>query len=179
MWRVPSPHQLTTSGERNGVKMHGSSGNASTALKRKRLLFPVLLTTFLVSFAAGVSVAGANAGNASGSYGFFTAGSTQYINFASIATSSNVAQATTSTSRNASTTPSGWAGSRGRLFTSGGSLSCEGSTTYNSGTIYGYHEAVSCIRFTSGTWYSYGVSYGYNGSGYNASYTYLSPNQAS
>jgi hypothetical protein len=37
----------------------------------------------------------------------------------------------------------------------------------------------SCDRYTSGTWYSYGVSLGWNGSGYTSFYTYQSPNQNS
>ncbi len=120
----------------------------------------------------------ANAGTALSSFGYFTVAGNQYVNYAAILTSTGHAQASTTTSFSSGSTPTGYAGSRGRLFTSGGSLSCEGANTYNPGPSYsaiGY----SCTRTSSGAWYSYGVSLGFNGSGYNSYYTYQSPNQNS
>lgn len=100
------------------------------------------------------------------------------MNYATIVTSANSAQARTSTQWNGGGTTVGWAGARGRLFTSGGALSCEGTTTYNS--VAGWPATgYSCTRTTSAAWYSYGVSYGWNGSGYTAFYTFKSPNQNS
>lgn len=141
---------------------------------RGKILFGVFISCFLAS--AGTQLA--FAGSASSATGFYTAGSTQYLNYATVETSSGRAEAFTQTRANTIPTPSGWAGARGRLFSSGGALSCEGTNQYNTATgagVFGY----SCIRYTSGAWYSYGVSYGWNGSGYSAFYSFISPNQNS
>ena len=121
-------------------------------------------------------MAAAEAGTAYSSDGYFTVAGNQYINVAYIHTSTGSAVATTSTGFSNGATPTGYAGSRGRLFTSGGSLWCEGSNTYNSSA---FAAGYSCNSRTSGSWYSYGVSLGWNGSGYNSYYTYQSPNQNS
>jgi len=67
----------------------------------------------------------------------------------------------------------GFLGARGRLFTSGGSLSCEGGIWYNaSGSSY--TDGWSCGRYASGSWYSYGVVW-VNG---NAYYTFTTPTRS-
>jgi hypothetical protein len=135
-------------------------------------------TVFVSCLLLGSAAGSANAGIADSANGYYTVAGHQYVNTAIIDTGSDIAIAITDTSWSAGGTPTGDAGSRGRLFTSGGSLSCEGSNTYNSSTgslAVGY----SCDRYTSGTWYSYGVSLGWNGSGYTSFYTYQSPNQNS
>lgn len=137
-----------------------------------------MLTAVLAGFLAGVGAQPAVAGYAESARGYFTAGGTQFSNYAYISTSAKSATAVTSTQRTGGGTPSGWAGSRGRLFTSGGAMSCEGVNSYNSGSgtvAFGY----SCTRRSGGTWYSYGVSIGWNGSGYSSFYTYRSPSQNS
>lgn len=106
-----------------------------------------------------------------------------YQNRATIVTVTSTHKATASTSTGPSGfhAPAGWVSSRGRLFTSGGALSCEGVNEYNdsqleNGTVVvGY----SCTHTGTGTWYSYGVSQAWNGSGYTAFYTFKSPNQNS
>lgn len=153
------------------------------AQSRRRALV-AMATAFAVSFMAGVTPTVANAGIATSTVGSFSVAGNNYRNFARIATyptSNHQASAFTHTAPNGFTAPVGWVGSRGRLFTSGGALSCEGINTYNPSSLASgsYHVAVSCIRNQVGTWYSYGVSRAWNGSGYNSVYTFLSPNQNS
>jgi len=70
---------------------------------------------------------------------------------------------------------------RGRLFTGSGALSCEGTNEYSSQSLGpgSFWNGTSCTRGGSGTWYSYGVSLTWNGSGYNSTYTFQSPSQNS
>lgn len=147
------------------------------ATNRTKWAARLSLLAFLSFFAVGYGAGSAYAGVAYSSYGYSTVAGKQYQNRAVIGTSSGNAQATTETKRSSGSTPIGWAGSRGRLFTSGGSLSCEGTNQYNStgsGAL-----GLSCIRYSVGTWYSYGVSLAWNGSSYQSFYTFLSPNQNS
>lgn len=153
------------------------TGQASTSNRESRLRAAAIVATLVSTFLVGFGAQPAFAGVADSAFGYFTAGSTQYANRATILTSSLNAQARTTTYRNSGSTPAGWAGSRGRLFTSGGALSCEGTTIYNP-ALYPAH-GFSCTRLSSGAWYSWGVSQGWNGSGYNTFYTYKSPNQNS
>lgn len=136
-----------------------------------------LVAVFAAAFLTGLGAQSALAGTAQSDTGYYTAGGTQFKNAAIIATAPGQAQALTVTERSSGSTPAGWAGSRGRLFTSAGALSCEGTTTYN--TAGNQAHGASCSRSTHGTWYSYGVSEAWNGSGYNPFYTFLSPNQNS
>lgn len=91
-----------------------------------------------------------------------------------------VGKATASTTvgtRNGSSAPGGWMGFRARLFSSGGSLIQESVTQYNGGPSF--QASIGTSRNAGGSWYSYGVTYGWNGSGYNAHFTFTSPNQTS
>lgn len=132
----------------------------------------------VVGALAGVPLA-AHAGTSYSAQGTFNHGGTAY-NQAAVITSSAHAHASTSTWPAAST-PAGYIGSRGRLFTSGGSLSCEGTTSYNASTLppLGAQPGYSCHRYTSGTWYSYGVSRKFNGSTWVDVFTFQSGNQNS
>lgn len=137
-----------------------------------------LVAVFATSLLGGLGITAAIAGTAYSSYGYYTVNGHEYVSRAIISTATNNATAVTNNQWNGGGTWSGWAGARGRLFTSGGSLSCEGSNVYNSGTgtlAVGY----SCQRLYAGTWYSYGVALGWNGGGYTSFYTYQSPNQNS
>jgi hypothetical protein len=161
--------------------------SSSVRLQTRRRVAILLSTVFLASLAWAFSSTAAVAsssvqdnavtGNAASAVGYYSAGGRSYQNWSVVRTSSFKADATTLTAFTSGLTTAGYAGSRGRLFTSGGSLSCEGVNSYNTQDLaaVGY----SCIRKTSGAWYSYGVSYAWNGSGYNAFYTFKSPNQNS
>lgn len=138
----------------------------------------------LMALTLGIAIgmpAAAFAGNAYSAIGYATVGGRQYENRAAIYTTTGTARAETQVGTTYVTAQPGWLGARGRLFTSGGALSCESSTVYNStsyaaGTRFGTQ---SCVRTYSGTWYSYGVTPLWNNSGYSPYYTLLSPNQNS
>ncbi|SDS84616.1 hypothetical protein SAMN04489834_2273 [Microterricola viridarii] len=125
-----------------------------------------------MTFLVGFGLQPASAGDASSDTGTFTVSGKTYTNYATVTgnTSGHWASARTTTSRPGA--QNGDMGSKGRLFTSNNSLSCEGNITYNSGASYANGD--SCTRWQTGSWYSYGVSYGWNGSGYNPVYTFQS-----
>ncbi len=143
----------------------------------KRKIVIAIAAAFVASVFVGLGNA-ANAGQATSALGYYTVNGHQYQNQAVIWTQTNYAYATTINGWSSGTATSGWAGARGRLFTSGGTLSCEGANTYNSAGVNNA-TGLSCSRSTSGAWYSYGVALGWNGSGYTSFYTYQSPNQHS
>lgn len=148
----------------------------------RRRIAAVLAGTFVAAFLVGVAPGLAYAGTANSGVGVFgpVYGHT-YQNYASVITSGGSANARTYSGPTGSSVPSGYVGSRGRLFTSGGALSCEGSNDYNTQALSSgtYWNGLSCYRYSSGAWYSYGVSLAFNGSGYNSNYTFRSPNQNS
>lgn len=140
-----------------------------------------LLALGVVGFSAGFAGASASAGTAESQVGAFSAGGRTYYDGAYIRTSSKNAQASSAIyTPGSSNYPTGYFGARGRLFIGGSTsnMSCEGTTQYSSGPLTLF-QAFSCTRGTAGTWNSYGVVYGYNGSGYQAQYTFNSPNQTS
>lgn len=149
----------------------------------RRRLAAVLVATLLASFFVGFGAQAASAGVQSSDWGYFTVSGNAYRNYAVIITSTGSARASTNTGpQSGDTLPGGYVGSRGRLMIDGGTtLSCEGSNTYNSSSI-SYATmltGVSCTRTTSGAWYSWGVSLGWNGSGYNSMYTFKTVSQNS
>jgi hypothetical protein len=89
----------------------------------------------------------------------------------------NQAGAYTYNGPNSGSIAAGWAGANGRLFTSGGSLSCESGWGYSTSTITypSFYGRRSCMRTQSGTWYSYGVTRHWNGDSYDNYYTYKTP----
>lgn len=141
-----------------------------------KLVLSAWCVALLAGLAVGASVQAAYAYTvASSDSGYYTVAGHQYRNNAyifSYAPSSHSALAQTYTQWSTPTTAAGYAGSKGRLFTSSGSMSCEGTIIYNTGQAA---VGSSCTRTTAGAWYSYGVSYGFNGSGYSPFYTFLSP----
>jgi hypothetical protein len=146
--------------------------------REKKWLLRLAAVSFAAFLALGISAGSAIAGSSQSAYGYYTVNGHQYKNVAVVATQSNFAQALTQTWWSTGSVTSGWAGARGRLFTSGGSLSCEGSNQYNT-TTGERAQGFSCSRTSSGAWYSYGVSLAWTGSGYQSFYTFQSPNQNS
>jgi hypothetical protein len=142
--------------------------------RKRRLIAAVMLSAFVMSFGAGAAFAG----DVWGTTGYYTVAGIQYENFARIKTTTGQASAESWARKVGGNTPIGYAGARGRLFTSGGALSCEGSFGYNPSNT-AYAVGGSCTRYYSGAWYSYGVTEGWNGSGYDAFYTYRTVNQNS
>ena len=141
----------------------------------------VFAAVFVGAFLFGFVPSAANAGSANSGIGTFTTNGVGYQNYANIYTSPGSARAYTYTGPRSTSVASGWVGSRGRLFTGGGALSCEGANSFSTQTLSAgtYWSGTSCGRGGSGNWYSYGVSLTYNGSGYNTTYTFQSPQQPS
>ena len=130
----------------------------------------------LLGLSAGISTP-AQAGTADSTIGLFTVYGVNYTNQATIYTTPGSANASTLITTASGTVPAGWMGARARLFNSSGVLIQEGQTSYTPVKAAGY--GVSTIRSATGTWYSYGVTYSWNGNGYSAYYTFRSPNQSS
>ena len=131
-----------------------------------------------VALVAGISLGiplPAFAAVAQSSVGAATAGGYNYRNYAEI--DSGVHYARTFGGPSNFTVPVGWIGARGRIFSSGGALLCEGATQYNSSSFGpgAYWSGNSCTRSASGAYYSYGVTRFWNGGSYNDFYTYTSP----
>ena len=141
-------------------------------------LMAAFVALFAAAFLVSFSPSAASAGTASSNYGNFSTAGVAYRNQAVVYTGNGISSASTFTGPTTTTAPSGRIGSQGRLFTSGGTLSCAGAVRYSNIAVSpgGFWQGTSCQR-GSGTWYSYGVSYTFNGSGYNATYTLISPNQ--
>ena len=146
----------------------------SRAGSKRRVLVGLLLAGFLL----GATPLAAQAGQAVSSWGYFTVNGVAYKNQATISTSSGSAGAYTLLAKAGSgCIPSGWGGARARLFNSGNTLVRQSTIQYNSGCTVAFDVVTS--RTGSGTWYSYGVTWGWNGSAYNPYYTFKSPNQSS
>lgn len=142
-----------------------------------------IAAVFLIGFSATFTMGAAQAGMSTSTQGSFNHGGA-YGNVAVVSgnRSNHLAQAYTHTFPLQHTAPSGYVGSRGRLFNaSTGRLRCEGSNTYNptplvnGATVTGY----ACQAFGEGAWYSYGVSRVFNGSTWKNYYTFKTGNQNS
>lgn len=156
---------------------HGSEGPLRNKPHGTRRWIALPAAVFGACFLMALVPASASAGSAYSSYGYYTVDGHQYENQAEIVTVSDYAEALTYNQWTTETQPAGWAGARGRLFTSGGSLKCQSAIVYNFSDdtmAEGY-----CSSSTHGAWYSYGVAYGFTGSGYQPFYTFISPNQNS
>jgi len=108
----------------------GVGGPAVAGSGGKRFWMTMIIT-FMTALLIGATPGLANAGNANSSVGAFTTAGVGYQNYATISTTTGSALAYTSTGPSSTTVASGWVGSRGRLFTSGGALSCEGANSYS------------------------------------------------
>lgn len=151
----------------------------NSTVKRGRARRLILVAVLMSAIGFGVTVPlAANAGTANSSNGNYTDNGIGYFNRATITTTVGKATASTTVgTRNGSSAPGGWMGFRARLFSSGGSLIQESVTQYNGGPSF--QASIGTSRNAGGSWYSYGVTYGWNGSGYNAHFTFTSPNQTS
>ena len=152
------------------------SGRRTPILRRGPVLAALLVVGFLVGFTPAAAIAG-TASSPVGTYTVFGYGYQNQAVIVTLASSSGSASARTNVSPQSGCAPAGYMGARARLFNSAGSLVQESSTQYNSGCSTGL--IIPTNRTGHGTWYSYGVTYGYNGGGYSPYYTFQSPNQTS
>lgn len=130
----------------------------------------------LAAFACGFGGTAALAGVAWSSPSYSTIGGNQYRNENFINTSTGHASSGSNTRWNVGTTPSGWAGSLARVYTSTGSLKFSSSIVYNScaGCSAGASTGGSV---PGGNYYARGNGYGWNGSGYGIFASLQTPNQ--
>ncbi|MFJ4170773.1 hypothetical protein ACIPY3_14790 [Paenarthrobacter sp. NPDC089714] len=131
-----------------------------------------MIATFVAAFSVMFGAQAAFAyGAVNGSMAQYYVAGHWYDTYPTVYTQpASYALASTRSSFTGGGTYAGWAGARGRLFTSDNYLSCEGVNSYNpsQGSLA---ESYSCYRYQPYNWYSWGVSRGWNGSGYNDFYT--------
>lgn len=126
-------------------------------------------------FVLGFGTSAAFAGYASSDSGYFTVGGHQYVNsaYVSTSTSSHWALSGTHTNWTSGSIPAGYAGSRGRVFEcSSGTLKAQSNIVYNSAGSEALANSPLWYTTAGNSAYGYGVSWGWNGSGYSASYTF-------
>jgi hypothetical protein len=118
------------------------------------------------------------AGNADGARAVFTVNGQSYVDYSTILTSSGSEYANTATGPSSGTVATGYLGSRGRLFNDAGTMQCQSAIAYNTQSLVaGQYWNGQCANSLHGNFYSYGVSFGWNGSGYNASYNFRTVSQ--
>jgi hypothetical protein len=142
----------------------------------------IMIVSFLGGLLAATGTQAAGAGVATSDYGFFSVIGNQYINFAQISTNTSVHDGTayTVTGWVAPNIPPGYAASRGRLMLCGSdSVWREGNNTFNTAYDQPAVGQTSVWNAVGSAWWTRGVSYGWNGGGYNASYTYYTACQNS
>jgi len=131
-----------------------------------------MLGLFLAAAVVSGGATVVQAATSSSSVGYHTSGGVQYFNRADVDNTNKRAATTTGRADNA-VMASGRAGSQGRLFLSSGTLCTQGAMTYNNGGTFAQgRTSTTCGPQAH---YSYGVSNSWNGSGYDAWYTYRSP----
>lgn len=132
----------------------------------------IALACFVVGALGALAPSAASAAYSFSSEGHYTAAGWTWTNQALVQTvNSSFVQANTQTYT--STSQTGISGSRGRLFTGyapSGPMSCEGNNVFNSGNAFA--SAWSCNRYSSNSWWSWGVSLAWTGSGYQSFYTF-------
>lgn len=141
----------------------------------------ILAGSLLCGVLLGAGTISASAGIATGGTSAFTVGGNSYRDFARVSTKPGQAQASTWIARTDGTASSGWLGANARLFRSNGAMIAETGFRYN-GSAYGsgtYFAVPGSYYGVYGTFYSYGVVKGWNGSSYGTYYTFVSPNQTS
>lgn len=142
--------------------------------------FPRRLTVvaFLVGLSIPVGVAAAYAATASSSWM-----NTGTVNGYSYKNQAQVDNSYTAASTNVATTdesnaPAGYMGAWAGLYESNGTLCKQSSWFYNPVSAAGESTVTNGSYCGAGNYYSYGRSEAYTGSGYDAYYTYLSPDLA-
>lgn len=100
-----------------------------------------------------------------------------YKNQADMFTNATVAEADTGVYvTSGGNAPTGYMGAQARLYLSNGSLCRQSVFEYNTSASSGILASIQ-TPCGNGTYYSYGGSQAYNGSGYSGYYTFKSPNQ--
>lgn len=132
---------------------------------------------FLTAFTVSLGATSAVAGSASSAYGYYSVGGYSYRNQATIVTGTGNDYAYTNLRSTSGNVPPGWFGTLSRGWTTAGALTCSSGYTYNSTWSSGQSRACAFSGYSGSAYYSYGVTKGWNGSSYNAYYTFKSPLQ--
>lgn len=131
-----------------------------------------MVALLILAFTASSAV-----GYTASEWGYYSKNGINYRNLAYLTyVSPGPASAGTSAGPTNKAAPAGWIGVNGRLYNSSGSLVCESGFHYSSSStaVNTVFARVSCSK-KPGTWQSYGVSKAWNGSTYDAYFTFKSP----
>lgn len=159
--------------------------NSAAVPRKKRRFLVIAVGGFLATFLVGLTGQSASAGWVDSNTGYYgPIYGHSYANYAELYTSlsgAGEAIAYTAAGPNGSSVPAGYVGVRGRLWTSGNTLACQGTIVYSSQTLTSgsYWSANSCTKATHGAWHSNGLSYAFNGSTYDPYTTFNTVNQNS
>ncbi|GAA5037617.1 hypothetical protein GCM10025738_25890 [Microbacterium fluvii] len=141
-----------------------------------RAVVIVIVVTAVLGFVAAMCTTSAYSGTANSSWGYYSLNGQNYKNQAVVETTpstNSITGATNILTNETACIPSGWAGARARIFNSSGALIIQSDIRYNSGCALSH---ANLIYYTAaGAWYSYGVTWAWSGSSYNAFYTFKSP----
>lgn len=148
-------------------------------MRRQRRLPSLMAAALLTGVLLGGGITSASAvGTADSSTAQFSVNGITYYDFARVTANSNGTVYASTWIRGASTVPAGWAGVNGRLFRSSGAMVGESGFYYNGSSMPAGNQLVNTTGHNArGTFYSYGVARGWNGSSYNSYYTFQSPYQ--
>lgn len=144
---------------------------------KRRNAFRATIAAAIIGVAIGAGPGAAFADAASG-WGYFGPNAGYSYKNQSIIynlTSTQVTASTTTANQSSGNVPGGYMGADARLFTSTGALRAESGYRFTSGAANS--TTVPVQSTTHGTYYRYGISAAYNGSGYNYVYAYQSPQQ--
>jgi hypothetical protein len=154
--------------------------NARGPIKTPRNRLARLLVAFPLAAYLSMIPAVAHAGWAESAVGWYTNTGHNYQSYAAVNTSPGTVYAYTYAGPRDFTAPAGWIGLRARIMNTAGSVVAESSNVYTPQSLTaGSYWSAYLGRSLTGTWYSWGVTYAWNGSSYDAYLTFKSPYQTS
>jgi hypothetical protein len=145
-------------------------------VKRRNAIRATIAAAIIgVAIGAGPGAAFADAASGWGYFGPYAGYSYKNQSLIYNSLSTHVTASTTTANQGSGNVPGGYMGADARLFTSTGALKAESGYRFTSGAA---NSTTVPVQYTvHGTYYSYGVSAVYNGSGNSYVYAYQSPSQ--
>lgn len=147
-------------------------------LSKYKFWLKPIISSFLIGVILSISLS-LFAGGGFSAYGYFTVYGIDYMNGASVYTTSTTAGAGAIIMPQKDTTyvPAGYMGAKARLFDSNNNLIVETSWSYNSSSANIHSNYTAHTTCTAGAYYyGYGITAAYNGNGYSNYYTFRTPN---
>lgn len=142
---------------------------------RKNLKTAVL--AFIVGILFATSTATVFAATATSSWGYYGPYlGYSYKNQAMVSDNVRLYASTTAANQATGNVPTGYMGAKAMLYNSSNQLIDFTSWYYNNGPANSLSVPTLGSGFSSGTYYSKGMTAAYNGNGYNQYYTFQSPN---